>query len=1157
MKSKATPNPQDEAFVYLESFDKKTRHQGEVCFRDGKVKEIRLVNGADSLSIEAVVGGMQTHRVVFTFSEDGWDGECTCPVSFDCKHCYAAMLEADEIELLKGDAAKAPKTEEAPSTFLKIARQQLGRSLSPSEMRASNAVDNLYELFKDEEEIEASLLVPIFGERVGQEKMVTLWPEAPESPWQAWLYVVAYMVEHGLSCALQPLMAVEEAKKLVAPWHHQQKLEHWHAWLKKAANRVPVREQQKLELRVRLAAQGAQLEAQKQGGREFSAVKSLQYSQLQSASQQGTLPLEGASLQLWQIFNTGYDSTSLHPYGAADTARVLNQLIRLPSLEQRVVGHLGQPLVSSDESLSWQVTLENGNYRFALVLPGGAEPPPALVLLDGTPSLYLAREKVFTGPPLGSLAHEQLPVTIPAEALESADGIALLDRLEIIPPEPLASKMRTLRLRVVFNCRIEEDELVGGERLITEVTARNDENEQLGFYGRDGWNFKNEDETSQQATRIDSSALHAVPALVEALRLVWDPYVKSWRRNVGRQFAELFSDWLAALPGGVETELDPLLATFRQQPIEAQLKLDVQEAGIDWFDLKIMLDVADARLTSKELKALLDAQGGFVRLGSKGWARLQFELSEEEERNLADLGLSAQDFSSTPQRMHALQLAGRKATKRMFSADQAELIERRATDILTRVTPPTPEGLHAQLRPYQVEGYHFLAYLAANSFGGILADDMGLGKTLQTLAWLLHTREQENPTHPALVVCPKSVTATWAAETVRFAPMLRLKVLERGANKASVIEKTRADADLIVVNYAQLRLLEKAIKALPWHSVILDEAQYIKNPQSQTARAAFALKAKHRLALSGTPIENQLFDLWSIMNFAMPGVLGPQNSFKRSFDQRNDSLARRRLAARVRPFVLRRTKGEVAKDLPERTEEDLLCELEGEQATLYSAELKQARAALLRIQSQVDLDRERFHILTSLLRLRQICCHPALVSPTAAQAESAKFSALMDLLEPLVQEGHKVLVFSQFVQMLKLIQSELKQRDWKHFILTGETEERAELVDEFQAQEGSAVFLISLRAGGFGLNLTAASYVVLFDPWWNPAVENQAIDRTHRIGQSRHVIAYRLLMKSTIEEKIRELQKQKHALAEDILGEESLTRALTLDDFRFLLGDEE
>jgi SNF2 family DNA or RNA helicase len=314
------------------------------------------------------------------------------------------------------------------------------------------------------------------------------------------------------------------------------------------------------------------------------------------------------------------------------------------------------------------------------------------------------------------------------------------------------------------------------------------------------------------------------------------------------------------------------------------------------------------------------------------------------------------------------------------------------------------------------------------------------------------------------------------------------------------------------------------------------------------------LRAQHRLALSGTPIENRLSDLWSLMAFAMPGILGSRAQFGRVYDAKEDSLARKRLAARVRPFLLRRTKTQVATDLPDRVEEDLLCEMEGEQKTLYSAELKRAQQMLLKIKTTKSLAEHRFHFLTSLLRLRQICCHPALVNP-GTQAPSTKMESLLEQLEPLMEEGEKVLVFSQFVEMLGLLKPAMAQAGWKTFYLAGDTENRADVVREFQECEGSAVFLISLKAGGFGLNLTAASYVVLYDPWWNPAVENQAIDRTHRIGQVNKVIAYRLLIKDSVEEKIRRLQKTKSALADDVLGEEKFSQSLTLEDLQFLFSD--
>src|SRR5436309_1202433 len=374
----------------------------------------------------------------------------------------------------------------------------------------------------------------------------------------------------------------------------------------------------------------------------------------------------------------------------------------------------------------------------------------------------------------------------------------------------------------------------------------------------------------------------------------------------------------------------------------------------------------------------------------------------------------------------------------------------------------------------------------------------------------------------------------WHAEAARFTPGLRVKIWP--ASEIAGLTEQLSSADLHVLNYNQLRLLGESLTPVRWLALILDEGQYIKNPSSQTAQVARGLRAEHRLVLSGTPIENQLLDLWSLMSFSMPGVLGSRAQFARTHDAKGDPFARRRLAARVRPFVLRRTKGQVAKDLPDRIEEDLFCEIEGEQQALYRAELKRAQQLLLGIKTQKELAKQQFHFLTSLLRLRQICCDPRLMKPDST-APGAKTEALLDVLEPIMEEGQKVLVFSQFVEMLHLLRPLLAARNWPLFYLAGETENRGELIQKFQATEGAAAFLISLKAGGFGLNLTAASYVVLFDPWWNPAVESQAIDRTHRIGQESKVIAYRLLMKDSIEQKIRQLQRVKASLPQHVPGD--------------------
>jgi SNF2 family DNA or RNA helicase len=674
--------------------------------------------------------------------------------------------------------------------------------------------------------------------------------------------------------------------------------------------------------------------------------------------------------------------------------------------------------------------------------------------------------------------------------------------------------------------------------------------------------------------RLERSAPRALIPPLEQAGFKWDYHSQRWQLRLTKKFPETFVTFLQALPPETRIELGGELASFQNAEVAGRIRLQASEAEMDWFDLRVIVDVDDATLTPEEIKLLLDAKGKWVRLENKGWKKLAFTLSEEEDQELARLGLTPHQLTSEPQRMHALQLAD-KAARRFLPEEACERIERRASELQARVTPEVPAGITAALRPYQRDGFHFLAYLSTNRFGGILADDMGLGKTLQTLAWIEWLREtrntergarnqeragtpateagQEAPNpHPSLVVCPKSVADNWHAEAARFLPGLKVKAWPAG--ELQDLPQRLAEADLHVINYSQLRSVGDALVGARFLAVVLDEGQYIKNPASLTAQIARKLRAEHRLILSGTPIENRLLDLWSLMSFAMPGALGNRAEFGRLYDAKGDPFARQRLSARVRPFLIRRTKAQVARELPDRIEEDLFCELEGEQKTLYRAELKRAQAMLLGIKTAAALNQQRFHFLTSLLRLRQICCHPRLVKPDS-KAASAKVEALLETLEPLMDEGQKVLVFSQFVELLDLLRGEVKRRKWKHWYLAGDTEHRGDLVREFQAAEGGGVFLISLKAGGFGLNLTASSYVILFDPWWNPAVENQAIDRTHRIGQTQKVIAYRLLIKDSIEEKIRALQRQKKGLAEDVLGEEKFAQSLSLEDLRYLLAD--
>ncbi|MBI5775730.1 MAG: DEAD/DEAH box helicase, partial [Verrucomicrobia bacterium] len=389
---------------------------------------------------------------------------------------------------------------------------------------------------------------------------------------------------------------------------------------------------------------------------------------------------------------------------------------------------------------------------------------------------------------------------------------------------------------------------------------------------------------------------------------------------------------------------------------------------------------------------------------------------------------------------------------------------------------------------------------------------------------------------------------------------LKVLVLESGAARHN-LRKQIPQHHLIVTNYALLRRDLEALTKFEFHAVVLDEAQFIKNPAAQVTQSVKQVRATHRLALTGTPLENRLLDLWSITDFVQPGYLGNQAHFHETYEPRpeagEDVLmqqgARRRLSAKLRPLLLRRLKQQVAKDLPERIEQRLDCDLGEAQRKLYLAELRRSREQVMQAVAENGLGKSKMHVLAALTRLRQICCHPTLVGNDSA---SGKTETLLELLEPLLADGQKVLVFSQFVQMLKLLEKEFQQRQVPTHLLTGETKQRQDVVNAFQNDPQAGVFLLSLRAAGTGLNLTTASYVVLYDPWWNPAVEAQAIDRSHRIGQTRTVNAYRLIAPGTVEEKIWELQQRKAKTIADVLGEEGFTRSLSQTDLEYLFSEE-
>ncbi len=575
-------------------------------------------------------------------------------------------------------------------------------------------------------------------------------------------------------------------------------------------------------------------------------------------------------------------------------------------------------------------------------------------------------------------------------------------------------------------------------------------------------------------------------------------------------------------------------------------------SDIDWFGLSADVDFDGAKVSFPELLSALVRGDSTILLsdGSLGilpeeWAR-QYGL-------LAGIG----NFDGEEIRFTAGQISLLDAllsTQNEVDYDQKFMDIRGKFDLtMSPQQLDEPEGFHGELRPYQRHGLGWLRFLQDLNFGGCLADDMGLGKTIQVLALLLERKLQKKSEHPSLVVVPKSLLFNWKHEAERFAP--QLNVLEYTGTNRMEMKASFDSHDLILTTYGTLRRDVVGLKDLQFDYVVLDEAQTIKNAHSQVAKSARLVNCRYRLALSGTPIENHLGDLWSIFEFLNPGLLGKSSIFKTVTADVKNQDSRRLLAKGLKPFVLRRTKQEVATDLPEKTEQTIYCDMGEDQQRLYNELRYHYRASLMGMVKTQGLGKTKMHVLEALLRLRQAACHPALLDGGSRSEPFAKLDALCPMLGELIEGNHKSIVFSQFTSMLSIVKEHLDKAKIKYVYLDGQTRNREEIVRQFQEDEEIPVFLISLKAGGLGLNLTAAEYVFLLDPWWNPAVEAQAIDRAHRIGQTRQVFAYRLITRGTVEEKIAELQKSKKDLADSILeADQSVMSGLTADDLQMLLS---
>jgi SNF2 family DNA or RNA helicase len=582
------------------------------------------------------------------------------------------------------------------------------------------------------------------------------------------------------------------------------------------------------------------------------------------------------------------------------------------------------------------------------------------------------------------------------------------------------------------------------------------------------------------------------------------------------------------------------------------IELVTEEAG-DWFNIRAVVMIGTFRIPfikfrSNIIKGKRDylLPDGSTAILPESWFtdyRHLVEVAEERDgENIAIRKYQAGVLSGT--------LSFEGTLKKKLNA---------LTGVSTIEEQPLPKGLNVKPRAYQRKGFEWLCFLNEYKLGGILADDMGLGKTLQAITLLQREKTKEKGGGTSLVVMPTSLIYNWQAEAEKFAPELRVYV--HGGNTRDR-EPSRFDKyDLILTTYGLVRQDIDMLKKFPFHYVILDESQIIKNPSSKTAKAVSQLMSNHRLSLTGTPVENTLTDLWSQLNFLNPGMLGSETFFRDWYvtpiEKAQDEKRKEALRRIINPFLLRRTKEQVASELPPKVEQVLYCEMEEGQQKLYDETLNAYRNYLMSFANPEEYNRNKLNILSGLQKLRQIAIHPHLVEEGRAQPEliSGKFEEFRHRLREVIEKGAKVLVFSQFVKLLQIIKDDLDERGVTYAYLDGSTKDRKGVVEKFQTDESIKPFLISLKAGGVGLNLTAAEYVFILDPWWNPAVESQAIDRSHRIGQTKTVISIKFITRNSIEEKIVKLQERKSKLSADIISvEEEMYKKLELEDIKELLA---
>jgi superfamily II DNA or RNA helicase len=1087
---------------------------------------VRIVRGAPT-GVWATVRGSSTYNVALTLEGNELHASCSCPYfegNGACKHLWATLLEADRRGYL-GEAAKQP-----------------GLTLAIDNVLA----DDLPDEFND---------VPEFGEddwrRPESRCTVVSRPKKPKKPKAAkkppaaeWTRVFD-QIKRSLTRSSEPNGAVgwSEGKQLVYI----------------------------IDVPVSLAQRGVVLELawqeRKQNGEwakpKYHAIAQAQAEQIHTEPDAAVVALlYGAQKQSSYGYDYGYGyATGVARFVLSATQR---QAV-LPLLENsgRLFARFGpvkQEIlpIAWDDGPAWQFRLHVGSedgktHQITGWLQRGEERQAVTEPMALIPGMALWRDRAALFDDSGAQAwvealRREKAVRVPAKKQD--EFLRDLFLMPQLPPVDLPEELRIVEERGVPKPRIvirASDEHWRRDLLHADVAFEYAE-QRLPLASHERGIF---DAAARRLLMRDRSAEQSAVTQLYGVGFRIPKYNYGKPRDFELAARLLPKATRVLLEAGWQVEAEGKL--YRRS---GEIHIEVT-TGIDWFDLEGKVQFDDQVASLPRLLQALKRGDNTIQLDDGTFGMLPEDWLKKYGM-LAGLGTAEGDQLRFSRRQAGL-LDALLASLPDVSFDDAF---RQATEELRRFEgiracdPPTE--FVGSLREYQREGLGWLQFLERFGFGGCLADDMGLGKTVQVLALLAgrrRARKKGEPILPTLIVVPRSLVFNWQQEAARFAPELR--VLDHTGLQRDKTGANFADFDVVVTTYGTLRRDVLLFKDAAFDYCILDEAQTVKNASTDQAKAVRLLQARHRLALSGTPVENHLGELWSLFEFLNPGMLGHASIFKLAGGAaRNPEPETRAILAKgLRPFILRRTKNQVAKDLPEKTEQTLYCELEAEQRQLYDELREHYRQSLLKTIERVGMNRAKIQVLEALLRLRQAACHPGLIDKKKTADPSAKLDVLIPHLQETIEKGQKTLVFSQFTSFLAIVRERLDREGVVYEYLDGKTRNRAEKVERFQSDPACKLFLISLKAGGVGLNLTAAEYVFLLDPWWNPAVEAQAIDRTHRIGQTRPVFAYRIIARDTVEEKVLELQKTKRDLADAILNaDNSVISSLKREDLEMLLS---